>query len=72
MPGTFHLRIKKDYAAALIEDLIKLDAVETVQDDAIELTPAQKDALDKELEAVKNNPGYMLKWNDVKQQFKKS
>jgi hypothetical protein len=72
MPDTFRLRIKKEYAAALIEDLIKLDAVETVQDDFIELTPVQKAALDKEMEAIKNNPGYMLKWNDVKQQFKKS
>ena len=72
MSDTLHLRILKDYAAALIEDLIKLDAVETVTNDKIELTPAKKTALDKELESVKNNPSYMKKWNDVKGQFKKS
>jgi len=71
MPDTFHLRIKKEYAAALIEDLIKMDAVETVNDD-IELTPDQKQALDKELEAIKTNPTYLKKWDEVKQQFKKS
>lgn len=72
MSDTLHLRIKKSYAAALIEDLIKLDAMETVQDDNIELTLAQKKALDKELETVKNNPDYLKKWDDVKPRFKKS
>lgn len=37
-----------------------------------ELTPGQKLALDKELEVVKNNPDYLLKWNDIKSRFKKS
>ncbi len=72
MPGTVHIRIKKEYAAALIEDLIKLDAVETVNDSDIELTPAQQQALAKELDAVKNDPSYLKKWNEVKEQFKRS
>ena len=71
MTDTFYLRIKKDYAAAVIEDLIKLDAVEAVEENNIELTPAQKTALDKELESVKNNPDYLAKWNDVRHRFKK-
>ncbi|MFT3748545.1 MAG: hypothetical protein QM768_09525 [Agriterribacter sp.] len=71
MPDTLHLRIKKQYAAALIEDLIKVDAVESVEEDAIELTPAQKAALDKELDDIKNNPDYLLKWNDIKHRYKK-
>ena len=71
MPDTLHLRIKKQYAAALIEDLIKVDAVESVEEDTIELTPAQKAALDKELDAIKNNPGYLLKWDDIKHRYKK-
>ncbi len=72
MAVTFYLRIKKDYAAAVIEDLIKLDAVEAIEENDIELTPAHKAALDKELEAVKNNPDYLLKWSDIKHRFKKS
>lgn len=71
MPDTLHLRIKKQYAAALIEDLIKVEAVEPVEEDTIELTPDQKAALDKELDTIKNNPGYLLKWNDIKQRYKK-
>lgn len=71
MADIFYLRIKKDYAAAVIEDLIKMEAVEAVEENDIELTPAQKNALDKELEAIKNAPGYLKKWNDVKHRFKK-
>ncbi len=71
MFDTLHIRIKKDYAAALIEDLIKVDAVEKVEEDMIELTPAQKAALDRELEAIRNNPEYLQKWQDIKHRYKK-
>jgi hypothetical protein len=70
--NTLHIRIKKDYAAALIEDLIKVHAVETVSDDeTIEFTAQQKEALDKELIAISSNPDYLQKWNDVRHRFKK-
>ena len=74
MPDTtLHLRIKKEYAAALIEDLIKVHAVEAVEEDeAVELTTQQKEALDKELVAIAANPAYLQKWDDVKHRFKKS
>ena len=69
---TLHIRIKKDYAAALIEDLIKVHAVEAVEEDEpIELTPQQKEALDKELAAIASNPAYLQKWDDIKHRFKK-
>ena len=71
MADTFYLRIKKDYAAAVIEDLIKLDAVEAIKENDIELTLTQKAALDKEQEAIKNQPDYLVRWNDIKHQFKK-
>jgi hypothetical protein len=70
--NTFHIRIKKQYAAALIEDLIKVHAVETISDEeTIELTEQQKAALDKELTNIAANPDYLLKWNDIKHRFKK-
>ena len=70
--STFHIRIKKEYAVALIEDLIKVDAVEAVDEDqAIELTPRQKEALDKELTDIKTSPAYLQRWDDVKSRFKK-
>ena len=69
---TLHIRIKKEYAAALIEDLIKVDAVEAVEDEGtIKLTAQQKDALDKELTAIADNPAYLQKWDDVRHRFKK-
>jgi hypothetical protein len=73
MPDTtLHLRIKKEYAAALIEDLIKVHAVEAVlEEDTVELTAQQKEALDKELRAIAGNPAYLQKWEDVKHRFKK-
>lgn len=67
---TLHIRIKKEYAAALIADLIKVHAVEAVEEDeSIELTTRQKEALDRELAAIKANPTYLQKWNDVKSRF---
>lgn len=70
--NTFHIRIKKQYAAALIEDLIKVKAVETIpEEEAIELSDQQKAALDKELANISANPGYLLKWNDIKHRYKK-
>ena len=73
MPDTtLHLRIKKEYAAALIEDLIKVHAVEAVEEEeAVELNAQQKEALDKELVAIAANPAYLQKWDDVKHRFKK-
>lgn len=69
---TLHIRIKKDYAAALIEDLIKVHAVEAVdEDESIELTTQQKEALDKELTAMASNPEYLQKWDDIRHRFKK-
>jgi hypothetical protein len=71
MPDTtLHIRIKKDYAAALIEDLIKVDAVD--EDEAVELITQQKEALDKELFAIASNPNYLQRWDDVRHRFKKS
>ena len=72
MPDTtLHLRIKKEYAAALIEDLIKVNAVEAIEEEVVELTAQQKEALDKELTAIAANPAYLQRWDDVKHRFKK-
>lgn len=37
MPEIYHLKIKKEYAAALIDDLIKVDAVENIKAEDTEL-----------------------------------
>jgi broad-specificity NMP kinase len=70
--NTLHIRIKKEYAAALIADLIKVQAVEAVEEEEIvELTTRQKEALDKELAAIAANPAYLQKWDDAQSRFKK-
>ena len=49
-----------------------MHAVEAVEEDeAIELTAQQKEALDKKLAAIATDPRYLQKWDDVKQCFKK-
>jgi len=47
MPGIYHIKIKKEYAAALIDDLIKIDAVENIDAAPTELPQWQKEALDR-------------------------
>ena len=56
----------------LIEDLIKVDAVESVDEESIDLTAAQKTALDKELEIIKNDPAYLLKCEEIKHRYRKA
>ena len=65
-----HLKIKKEYAAALIDDLIKVDAVEDIEQHQAELPQWQKDALDIELKAIADNPNYTIPWDNVKNRFK--
>ena len=44
----YHIRIKKEYAAALIDYLIKIDALENMESSQqTELPQWQKEALDK-------------------------
>ncbi len=58
MHEVYHIKIKKEYAAALIDDLIKIDAVEDMEASNTELPQWQKDALDRELQAIADNPDY--------------
>ena len=71
MADTLHIRIKKQYAADLMEDLIKVDAVESADEEFIDLTAAQKAVLNKELEITKNDPAYLLKWEEIKHRYKR-
>jgi hypothetical protein len=58
---TYHIRIKKEYAAAVIEDLQKMDAVELMnEEDAFDIPQWQKDEVRKRIEMYKNNPGQLI------------
>jgi hypothetical protein len=72
MLETYHIRAKKEYAVSLIELLKKDDAIEDLELKHIELSDDQKEAIDIELALIDSNPNYLIKWDDVKQRFKKS
>ena len=42
MAEIYHIKIKKEYAAALIDDLIKIDAIENIESDNTEIPQWQK------------------------------
>lgn len=61
MPTTYHIRIKKEYANAIIADLQKKDAVELVpEDEAFEVPQWQKDEVRRRIEKYKNNPELLI------------
>ena len=70
MPEVYHLKIKKEYAAALIEDLIKTDAVENIGSENVEIPQWQQIALDKELQRIAESDNYAVNWDGVRNKFK--
>ncbi len=58
---TYHIRIKKEYAVAVIEDLQKKDAVELVpEDQAFDVPQWQQDEVLKRIEKYRNNPDKLV------------
>ena len=70
MPEVYHLKIKKEYAAALIEDLIKIDAVENIEIENEGIPQWQQAALDKELKNIAELGDYAVSWDSVRNKFK--
>lgn len=70
MAEVYHIKIKKEYSAALIDDLIKVDAGEDMELQNTELPQWQKDVVGKELQAIAENTDYTIAWNSVKSRFK--
>ena len=70
MPEVYHLKIKKEYAEALIEDLIKIDAVENISPQNEEIPQWQQSALDNELQSIAQSDDYAVNWDSVKNKFK--
>jgi DNA polymerase III delta subunit len=61
MSATYHIRIKKEYATAIIEDLQKKDALEFVaEEDAFEVPQWQKEEVRRRIEKYKNNPELLI------------
>lgn len=61
MQTTYHIRIKKEYAATIIEDLQKNNAVELIpEEEAFDVPQWQKDEVQQRIEKYKNNPEQLI------------
>ena len=69
MPETLHVRIKKSYAAAIIKDLQKLDAVELLEEAPV--PEWQKKEVRKRLKDVQKNPTKAVSWNEATKKIKR-
>ncbi len=70
MSDTYFIRIKKEYAADVIEDLQKMDAVELINEENVDIPQWQ---IDKVLEAkskAKDNPSLLIDWETAKQNIR--
>jgi len=71
MEEIVHLRIKKQYAAALIEDLIQAQALEPVEDPEGEVPEWQKEAVRQTLRQVQEHPEQLQAWDLIKQKYQR-
>ena len=71
MSETYFIRIKKEYAADVIEDLQKMDALEFINDGNIDIAQWQKDKVLAIKNKVEENPSLLIDWETVKQNIRK-
>jgi len=71
MSATYYLRIKKEYATALIEDLRKIDAVEfiSVQEEDIDIPQWQMDEVKRRIEYYDKDPHELVLWEEVRKRL---
>jgi len=72
MEEVFHVRIKKRYAAELIEDLIRAKALEIVKENEAEIPDWQKEAVRQTLKQIQNHPDQLKSWDEIKDNFMRS
>ena len=71
MSETYFIRIKKDYAVDVIEDLQKMDAVEFIDEGNIDIPQWQKDKVLAAKNKVEEDPSLLIDWETVKQNIRK-
>jgi hypothetical protein len=71
MEDIVHLRIKKEYAAELIEDLIRAQALEPVGENDTDIPEWQKEAVRQTLRQVQEHPEQLQSWEVIKQKYKR-
>ena len=58
MSETYHIRIKKDYATAVIEDLQKMKAVEVIREE--DIPEWQKKEVRRRAKEIKKDPSILI------------
>lgn len=71
MPETYFIRIKKEYAAHVIEDLQKMDAVEFIDESSVDIPQWQIDKVLATKNLVEEDPSLLIDWKTVKQNIRK-
>lgn len=71
MEEIVHLRIKKEYAAELIEDLIRAQALEAVSENETDIPAWQKEAVRQTLRQAQEHPEQLQSWEVIKQKYKR-
>lgn len=71
MSDIIQLKIKKEYAASLIEHLKKEKAIEVIEDFQDEIPEWQKKAVLKTLKEVQENPSLAKPWDEVKKKYQR-
>ena len=70
MNGYYFLRVKKDYASAIIEDLQKLDAVELLDAGDNNIPEWQKKEVLSRLQILKDDPASGVDWDTAMDRIK--
>ena len=67
MAVTYHIRIKKDYAASLIEDLKKNDAIDLIKesDEDFVVTRAQMNEVNARIKKYQDHPELLVDENEA-------
>lgn len=68
MADTLYVRIKKNYAADVIKDLQKMDAIELLEEAPI--PDWQKKEVRKRLKDLKKDPSKSVSWNEATKKIK--
>jgi cell fate (sporulation/competence/biofilm development) regulator YmcA (YheA/YmcA/DUF963 family) len=67
---TYHIRIKKPYATAILKDLQKLDAVELLPEAEAAIPEWQKKEVRKRIKEIQKNPGKAVSWEAAQKKIK--
>ena len=67
---TYHIRIKKNYAAAILKDLQKMDAVELLPEADVPIPEWQKKEVRKRIREVQKIPAKAISWTEAQKKIK--